>query len=53
MFAKILNHMLSQWLEDKNIMSKEQNGFRSGRGTLEHVGNITTVVETRNKLGTD
>ena len=52
-FAKILNHRLSQWLEDKNIMSEEQNGLRSGRGTLETVGNITTVVETRNKLGTD
>ena len=52
-FSKILNQRLSEWLEDKSILVEEQNGFRPGRGTLEHFLNITTVVETRSKLGID
>ena len=44
-FAKILDHRFSEWLEDRNIMSEEQNGFRPGRGTVEHIGNIDLTIQ--------
>ena len=35
------------------MLCEEQNGFRKDRSTLEHIFTITTIAETRQKLGKD
>ena len=52
-FAKIINQHLCEWLECNSILAAEQNGFKRGRSTMEHVFNLSTIAETRQKLGLD
>ena len=49
-FTHLINENLCDWLECNSILAEEQTGFRSGRGTIEH---IFTVAETRLLLGLD
>jgi hypothetical protein len=48
-YCTILNNRLSKWAESNNILSDEQNGFRKGRSTIDHVSSLTNIVETRKK----
>ena len=50
-FSKILNQLIIEWLEDNDVLAEEQCGFRAGRGTMEQVINLSTIVETRQKMG--
>ena len=52
-YCSILNHRLSHWIESNNILWYEQNGFRSGRCTIDHVGSLTSIIETRMKKKSD
>ena len=52
-YCSILNHRLSFWIESSNILCDEQNGFRSGRCTIDHVGSLTSIIETRMKKKSD
>ena len=52
-YCSILNHRLSHWIESNNILCDEQNGFRSGRCTIDHVGSLTSIIETRMKKKSD
>jgi hypothetical protein len=38
---------LNTWAELNDIVMEEQNGFRKGRSTLDHLGSITTLIENR------
>ena len=53
-YCQILNHRLTAWSEVNNVLCDEQNGFRPGRCTFDHAGNLTNVLENRlkNKLST-
>ena len=50
-FSTILNERISAWLEENDILVEEQNGFRPGRCTLEHILSLTSVAQCRAKLG--
>ena len=52
-YCSILNHRLSHWIESNNILCDEQNDFRSGRCTVDHVGSLTSIIETRMKKKSD
>ena len=52
-YCSIINHRLSHWIESNNILCDEQNGFRSGRCTIDHVGSLTSIIETRMKKKSD
>ncbi len=49
LFCSILCRRLTTWVEDNGILCDEQNGFRQGRSTIDHLGSLTCVVETRMK----
>ena len=44
---------MKTYLTGWSITPEEQNCFRSGRGTIEHILTIVTVAETRLLLGLD
>ena len=44
-YSKIMNIRLNSYLNDNNILSESQNGFRSKRSTIEHVFTLTEGVE--------
>ncbi|VDI73203.1 Hypothetical predicted protein [Mytilus galloprovincialis] len=46
-YADILNTRLSSWLEEKNILADEQNGFRKDRGCIEHLYSVTSIITNR------
>ena len=46
-YADILNIRLSKWIEDNNILTDEQNGFRSNRSCMEHIYTLYTVINKR------
>lgn len=48
-YCTILNNRSSKWAESNNILSDDQNGFRKGRSTTDHVSFLTNIVETRKK----
>ncbi len=50
LYCYILNSRLSSWAESNNILVDEQNGFRKGRSTIDHLSTITNVIESRKML---
>ena len=54
LYCQILNHRLTAWSEVNIVLCDEQNGFRPGRCTIDHVDKITNVLENRlkKKIGT-
>jgi hypothetical protein len=44
-YCNILNHRLSSWLENNNILCDEQNGFRRGRSCEEHIHSLYTILQ--------
>ena len=47
LYCSILNARLSTWLDDRNIIHDEQNGFRPSRSTLDHLSTISNIIEGR------
>ena len=45
LYCSILNNRLVSWLESRNILHDEPNGFHSSRSTIDHL--ITSIIETR------
>jgi hypothetical protein len=48
-FCDILNDSLVKWLDEREIIKDEQNGFMKGRSTVDHINTITSIIETRKK----
>ena len=46
-YADILNIRLSKWIEANDILTDEQNGFRSNRSCMEHIYTLYTVINKR------
>ena len=42
-----LNQRLANCLESNNVIHDEQNGFRQGRSTVDHLNTLTSITETR------
>lgn len=46
LYCHVLNARLSTWTEDNDIVADEQNCFRRGRSTIDHLSTLTSVIET-------
>ena len=42
LYCSILNNRLSAWAD-------EQSGFRKGKGTIDHVSSLTSIIKNRRK----
>ena len=49
LFCSILNNRLSRAMELNNGIADEQNGFRAGRSTGEHISSLSLILESRIK----
>ena len=47
-YCGVINDRLSDWVDDKGLMCEEQNGFRKGRSTVDHLSTLTCIIETPN-----
>ena len=50
LYAGILNRRLQSYLEDNNILSDEQNGFRAGRSCIDHIFTLMTILRNRKSM---
>ena len=48
-FCGILNERLVKWLDERELIKDEHNGFMKGRSTVDHINTITSIIETRKK----
>ena len=46
-FAKIINNRLCNYLESKNLLHEEQNGFRKGCSCQDHISSLYFLIENR------
>lgn len=46
-YCNVLNNRLSEWVNDNDLLSDKQNGFRKGRSTVDHISTLTSIIETR------
>ena len=49
LFCSILNNRLTRALELNNVIADEQNGFRAGRSTGDHISSLSLIIESRIK----
>ena len=45
LFTAVLNHRLNQYLENMNILCKEQAGFRKNYSTTDHIFNLKCLID--------
>ena len=45
MFTSILNKRVNDWVENNNIVSDAQFGFRKGRSTLDAIFVLNAVIQ--------
>jgi len=46
-YCGVLNSRLTVKLDDLEYLNDEQNGFRKGRSTIDHLSTLTTNIDTR------
>ena len=46
-YCRILNSRLMTWVEENDLLSDEQNGFRPGRSCQDHIFTLTSIIENR------
>jgi hypothetical protein len=46
-YATVLNNRLTKWLEDHNVLSESQNGYRRDRSCLDHLYTLTSMIQAR------
>ncbi|CAG2220663.1 unnamed protein product [Mytilus edulis] len=49
LYCSVLNNRLTEWLDEREVINDEQNGFIKGRSTIDHVSTLTSIIETRKK----
>lgn len=49
LYCGIINQRLSTWAEENNLLNDAQNGFRKGRGTVDHLCTLSSIIETRKR----
>ena len=50
LYCSVLNRRLTSWAEQNNKVVDEQNGFRKGRSTTDHILSLTSIIDTRKKI---
>lgn len=51
LFNSVINTRLIKFLEDYNLLSDEQNGFRRSRSCLDHLYVLTSILRNRKRAG--
>ena len=46
-YCSVLNHRLTQWAEQNDILAEEQNAFRPNRSCTDHLITLTIIINTR------
>lgn len=46
-YCSVINDRLTCWVENNNILEEEQNGFRKGRSTVDHLVSFSNIIESR------
>ena len=49
LYCSVLNRRLTSWAEQNGKVVDEQNGFRKGRSTTDHILSLTSIIDTRKK----
>ena len=49
MYCSVLNDRLVKFLDEREVIQDEQNGFMKGKSTIDHLSSITSIIETRKK----
>jgi hypothetical protein len=49
LYCNVLNNRLIEWLDEREVIKDEQNGFIKGRSTIDHISTLTSIIETRKK----
>ena len=49
LYCSILNRRLTVWAESNFKINEEQNGFRKGMSTVDHLSSLTSIIEARQK----
>ena len=47
LFCSILNSRLNKFMDTNNYIVDNQNGFKKGRSTVDHLATLTNIIETR------
>ena len=50
LYCSILNSRLSSWSDENHKLVDEQNGFRKGKSTTDHISSLVNIIDTRKKL---
>jgi hypothetical protein len=50
-YTSVLNSRISRYLEEENILTEEQNGFRKGRSCLDSMFMLTSIARNRLNMG--
>ncbi|XP_055911410.1 uncharacterized protein LOC129945575 [Eupeodes corollae] len=45
LFAGLIHNRLSKWVEDKNILSEFQSGFRKSYSTIDHIFSLLNIAD--------
>ena len=50
LYCCVLNNRLIEWLDEREVIKVEQNGFIKGRSTIDHISTLTSIIETRKNV---
>ena len=50
LYSAFINNRLTKYLEDNELLSDEQNGFRSGRSCEDHVFTLNSIIRNNSTL---
>ena len=45
LYASVIEHELSNWVEREGVRAKGQAGFRRGFSTLDHIFTLRAIIE--------
>ena len=48
-YCTVLNARITSWAEEENVLVDQQNGFRKGRSTIDHLSTLNNIIETRKR----
>ena len=52
-YTSVLNNRLVKYLENMNLITEEQGGFRKGRSCIDQIFTLTSIIKNRQNLSKD
>ena len=50
LYCSVLNSRLTSWSDENHKLEDEQNDFRKGKSTTDHISSLMNIIDTRKKL---